>query len=56
MILGHADVGKSSLCGRIMLESGQLEEREIAKYKQDAIANKRESWWLAYAMDRDKFE
>jgi len=22
VILGHADVGKSSLCGRIMLESG----------------------------------
>jgi|LauGreDrversion4_2_1035121.scaffolds.fasta_scaffold333504_1 translation elongation factor EF-1alpha len=33
VILGHADVGKSSLCGRIMLESGQLTEREISKYK-----------------------
>lgn len=39
------------MCGCIMLITGQVDERTIEKYEQDAKDNKKESWWMAYMMD-----
>ncbi len=51
VVLGHVNLGKSTLCGRILLDFGMVTEREIAKLKKEAIDNNMESWYLAYIMD-----
>ncbi len=51
VILGHSNVGKSSLCGSILLSLGLVDAREVQKLKALASQNNRESWWLAYMMD-----
>jgi translation elongation factor EF-1alpha len=30
-----------------------VNERDIERFKRDAIANNRESWWIAYLMDQE---
>lgn len=51
VFIGHVDAGKSTLCGQLLYLSGQIDERLLAKCKQLAIENNRESWWLAYLLD-----
>ena len=31
--LGHVDVGKSTLCGRILLDLNKIDQRDVAKFK-----------------------
>jgi len=47
VFIGHVDSGKSTMCGCIMLLTGQIDERTIEKYEQDAKTANRESWWMA---------
>lgn len=35
---------------------GMIDEREIAKYRQEAKDKNRDSWWLAYVMDSGEEE
>ncbi|KAL9652258.1 hypothetical protein ABK040_011918 [Willaertia magna] len=51
IFLGHVDAGKSTLSGRILLDTGMVDERIIEKYKLEAKENNRESWYIAYIMD-----
>jgi len=39
-----------------MFLTGQVDERTIAKYKQEAKDKGRDSWWLAYCMDSNDEE
>lgn len=50
-MLGNVNVGKSTLCGRLFLDLGLVSNRDVDKFKQEAIKNGMESWWLAYLMD-----
>lgn len=51
VFIGHVDAGKSTICGNLMFLNGVVDERTIQKYKEEAKAKGRDSWWLAYVMD-----
>lgn len=51
IFIGHVDAGKSTICGNLMQLMGIVDQRTIAKYKQEAKDKGRDSWWLAYVMD-----
>lgn len=53
VLLGHVDHGKSSLAGRILVETGVVDDRDVEKAKKEAETNGRSSWWLAYLLDED---
>lgn len=56
ILLGHVDAGKSTLAGALLVETGAVNERDVEKCKQDAKANKMDSWYLAYLMDLSETE
>ena len=56
VFIGHVDAGKSTLCGQIMWLSGNIDDRTLQKYADDAKAQNRESWKFAYAMDTNEEE
>lgn len=56
VLLGHVDHGKSTLAGRILLDTGSVEDREVEKIKKEADENKMSSWWLSYITDIDSSE
>lgn len=51
VFIGHVDAGKSTCSGQIMFLMGMVDERTIAKYKQESANLNRSSWFLAYIMD-----
>ncbi len=51
VFIGHVDAGKSTISGSILYKTGHIDERTIDKYKREAKANNRESWFMAYIMD-----
>ena len=51
VFIGHVDVGKSTICGNVMVITEKVDIRTIKKYELEAKEKKRESWWLAYVMD-----
>lgn len=51
VLIGHVDHGKSTLAGRILVDTHEVDEREVEKAKEEAKANHMESWWLAYLLD-----
>ena len=55
-MLGHSNTGKSTLCGRILLDTGLVDDRDVVSLKRDAVNNGRESWWIAYLMDQETSE
>jgi peptide chain release factor subunit 3 len=54
--LGHVDSGKSTLAGNMLIHTGMIDEDELRKYEQEAKANDRESWMIAYVMDINEEE
>lgn len=56
VFVGHVDAGKSTLSGRVLLNTGEVDETDLKNYQKDAIQNKRENWWLAYVMDINEDE
>lgn len=56
VFIGHVDHGKSTICGNILLLTGQVDERTIEKYQKEAKQKNRESWYLAYLMDQNDEE
>ena len=55
-LVGHVDHGKSTLSGRILVDTGTVTKREAEKAREDAERNKMGSWWLAYLLDVDDEE
>lgn len=51
VFIGHVDAGKSTLSGRILKNTGEVDETEIRKFELEAKEKNRESWVLAYIMD-----
>lgn len=39
VVIGHVDAGKSTTCGRLLFELGDIEPREIEKLKKEAEEN-----------------
>ena len=56
VFIGHVDSGKSTICGRMMMDLGKVDARVIEKYKKEAAEKNRESWWIAYVMDINEEE
>jgi len=56
VFVGHVDAGKSTLSGQILLKTGQVDERTVAKFEKEAKDKNRESWWIAYIMDTSEEE
>jgi elongation factor 1-alpha len=54
VIIGHVDHGKSTLVGRILLETGQFPQHMLDKYKEEAKAKGKESFALAWIFDNLK--
>jgi small GTP-binding protein len=58
VLIGHVDNGKTTVAGRILVDTKTVDEREVEKAIEDATANNMRSWWLAYLLDigeeRDK--
>ncbi|MEA3458857.1 MAG: translation elongation factor EF-1 subunit alpha [Candidatus Thermoplasmatota archaeon] len=55
-IIGHVDHGKSTLVGRILLETGQFPQHMLDKYKEEAKSKGKESFALAWIFDNLKEE
>lgn len=53
---GHVDHGKSTLIGRMLFDSGALEEQELRKLKDKAKEMKKETFEFAFVMDNLKEE
>ncbi|KAF3226339.1 Hsp70 suppressor, GTPase facilitates ribosomal subunit dissociation, variant 2 [Orbilia oligospora] len=49
---GHVDAGKSTLMGRLLYDSGVVDERTIQKYKQEAEKIGKSSFALAWVLDQ----
>ncbi|KAF2716680.1 hypothetical protein K431DRAFT_289206 [Polychaeton citri CBS 116435] len=56
IFLGHVDAGKSTLGGALLYATGMVDDRTMEKYKTDAKALGRESWYLSWALDQTKEE
>jgi len=56
VIIGHVDHGKSTLVGRILLETGQFPQHMLDKYKEEAKGKGKESFALAWIFDNLKEE
>lgn len=52
VFIGHVDAGNSTLSGSILYLAGNVDKREIEKYKLDAKALDRESWFSPFITSR----
>ncbi len=53
VLIGHVDHGKSTCAGRILVETGKVDQRTIDAAIQEANTNKMATWWLSYLVDDD---
>lgn len=51
VFVGHVDSGKSTICGRILVDLQLVDERVLEKYKQQSEESNRASWYLSWCMD-----
>ena len=56
VFIGHVDVGKSTICGNLMISTGMVDDRHVQALKSEAKKLNRDSWWLAYLLDEDANE
>ncbi|KAK4637469.1 HBS1-like protein [Fulvia fulva] len=51
VVIGHVDHGKSTLMGRLLLDTGAVSQRDIDRYKKQATDIGKSSFALAWVMD-----
>lgn len=51
VFVGHVDAGKSTICGRILVDLNLIDERTLEKYKEQSMQTNRASWYLSWCMD-----
>ncbi|KAK3678521.1 hypothetical protein LTR78_001818 [Recurvomyces mirabilis] len=51
VVIGHVDHGKSTLMGRLLLDTGAVAQRDIDKYQKQATELGKSSFALAWVMD-----
>jgi elongation factor 1 alpha-like protein len=51
VVIGHVDHGKSTLMGRLLLDTGAVPQRDIDKYRKEATEKGKGSFALAWVMD-----
>jgi peptide chain release factor subunit 3 len=51
VFIGHVDAGKSTISGRILIDTGKIDKRTVEKYEKEAKEKNRESWYLSYVTD-----
>lgn len=51
VMVGHVDHGKSTCCGRILVDTNNVTENDIRKAQTEAEENNMKTWWLAYLLD-----
>ena len=56
VVVGHVDHGKSTMTGRLLYETGAVDERTFQQHKAEAEKLGRPSWAWAFALDRLKEE
>lgn len=56
VLLGNVDSGKSTLAGRLLIETNTVDENEVNKVKREAEKNGKGSFWIAYILDTDENE
>jgi small GTP-binding protein len=56
VLLGNVDSGKSTLAGRILIDTKTVDEAEINKVQRESEKNGKSSFWLAYLLDIDETE
>lgn len=56
VVIGHVDHGKSTLVGRLMLDTGQFPQHMIDAFKKEAAEKGKGSFFLAWVMDNLKEE
>ena len=56
VVIGHVDHGKSTMTGRLLYETGAVDERTFQQHKEEAEKLGRPSWAWAFALDRLKEE
>jgi elongation factor 1 alpha-like protein len=56
VVIGHVDHGKSTLMGRVMLDTGAVPQRDIDKYRKEATEKGKGSFALAWVMDTSSDE
>lgn len=56
VLLGNVDSGKSTLAGRILIDTKAVDESEINKVQRESEKNGKSSFWLAYLLDIDDTE
>jgi len=56
VLLGNVDSGKSTLAGRILIDTKTVDSSEINKVQREAEKNGKQSFWLAYLLDIDESE
>lgn len=56
VVIGHVDHGKSTLMGRVLLETGAVAQRDIDKLRKQAEEIGKSSFALAWVMDIDPDE
>jgi elongation factor 1-alpha len=56
VFIGHVDHGKSTTVGRLLLDSGHIEEHEVEKNEKLAAESGKAGFGLAYVMDGLKEE
>lgn len=56
VVIGHVDAGKSTLMGRLLLDCGAVSQHTIEKYEQAAKQIGKQSFALAWVMDKTQDE
>lgn len=56
VFIGHVDAGKSTSVGRVLLDTGHIEQHVIDKYRKEAEAKGKGSFEFAWVMDGLKEE